>query len=69
MIAFLKANPRAQEGHEWRHNDITALLEALSRLEKGEEATHRNGSQKYLHTTTCCLYVLQRHYRIAEASP
>ena len=41
-MGFQLAKPRAQAGNEWSQIDINALLEALSKLEKGEEAIHMN---------------------------
>ena len=47
-MGFQSAKPRAQAGSEWSQTDINALLEALSRLEKGEEAIHTSDPHYWL---------------------
>ena len=47
-MGFQLAKPRAQAGNDWSQQEINALLESLSRLDKGEEAIHTGDPHYWL---------------------
>ena len=47
-MGFQLAKPRAQAGSGWSQQDINAMLDCLSRLDKGEEAIHTQDPHYWL---------------------
>ena len=47
-MGFQLAKPQAQAGNDWSQQEINALLESLSQLDKGEEAIHTGDPHYWL---------------------
>ena len=47
-MGFQLAKPQAQAGSDWSQQDMSAMLDCLSRLDKGGEALHTQDPHYWL---------------------